>query len=218
MFNLEKSIGDWRQQMLGAGINSPVPLDELETHLREEVAQLAKSGRSDAEAFEIAVQKIGQAQLLRKEFKKTDEAEKARMEERGLRFVVALMNLFFLGVGGAVFFKAGSFSQCSSGQQISCLVAVAISLLPNWCLRLTWRILPVVRVKRTRDAIGVSGGVLLALWMIVLCRAIMPRFDFTVGQLLVLVLWAMVVPLGLFAGVAFGIEGAARKKLETASS
>jgi len=30
MFNLESSIARWREQMLAAGIQSPVPLDELE--------------------------------------------------------------------------------------------------------------------------------------------------------------------------------------------
>ena len=39
MFNLEKSIADWRQQMLAAGIKTPVPLQELEIHLRDEIEQ-----------------------------------------------------------------------------------------------------------------------------------------------------------------------------------
>jgi len=37
MFELEKSIADWRRQMLAAGIKSPLPLEELEIHLREEI-------------------------------------------------------------------------------------------------------------------------------------------------------------------------------------
>ena len=44
MFDLEKSIADWRTQMLAAGIKSPVPLEELESHLREEITQQTKSG------------------------------------------------------------------------------------------------------------------------------------------------------------------------------
>ena len=35
MFNLEEKISEWRKQMLAAGIRSPVPLEELEIHLRE---------------------------------------------------------------------------------------------------------------------------------------------------------------------------------------
>jgi len=39
MFDLEQSISDWRRQMLAAGIWTPVPLDELETHLRTDIGQ-----------------------------------------------------------------------------------------------------------------------------------------------------------------------------------
>ena len=44
MFNLEQSIADWRQQMLAAGIRTPVPLEELEIHLRDEIERQMKSG------------------------------------------------------------------------------------------------------------------------------------------------------------------------------
>ena len=70
MFNLEKSIADWRRQMLAAGIKTPVPLEELEIHLREDIAQQMQSGLSAQQAFGIAVEKIGHAPELKREFKK----------------------------------------------------------------------------------------------------------------------------------------------------
>lgn len=70
MFDLEQSIAEWRRQMLAAGIKSPVPLEELESHLRDEVGRQVKSGLSGQDAFSSAVQKIGQAGLLKMEFKK----------------------------------------------------------------------------------------------------------------------------------------------------
>ena len=39
--------------MLAAGIKTPVPLEELESHLREEIEQQTKLGLSEAEAFEF---------------------------------------------------------------------------------------------------------------------------------------------------------------------
>ncbi|MGO8763935.1 MAG: hypothetical protein ACLQSR_02225 [Limisphaerales bacterium] len=39
MFNIEEAIAEWRRQMLAAGIEAPVPLEELENHLREEIEQ-----------------------------------------------------------------------------------------------------------------------------------------------------------------------------------
>jgi hypothetical protein len=71
MFNLELSIAEWRQQMRAAGVNTSDVLDELESHLRDEVAAQMRSGLNGQEAFEIAVQKIGAANVLQPEFTKT---------------------------------------------------------------------------------------------------------------------------------------------------
>ena len=54
--------------MLAAGIKTPVPLEELEIHLRDEIEQQTKLGLEEAEAFEAAALKIGQGGLLKKEF------------------------------------------------------------------------------------------------------------------------------------------------------
>ena len=56
--------------MLAAGIKSPVPLEELESHLREEIEQEMKSGFNEQKAFEIAIQRIGQTGALKTEFSK----------------------------------------------------------------------------------------------------------------------------------------------------
>jgi hypothetical protein len=71
MFNLEQSIADWRQQMLAAGIKTPATLEELEGHLREEIERQIHLGLNAQAAFDLAAQKIGQAALLKIEFKKT---------------------------------------------------------------------------------------------------------------------------------------------------
>src|SRR6478736_4678370 len=73
MFNLEQAITDWRQQMLSAGIQSPVPLEELEIHLREEIERQIKIGLSEQMAFEISTGLIGQPKMLKSEFKKGEE-------------------------------------------------------------------------------------------------------------------------------------------------
>jgi hypothetical protein len=72
MFNLEPAIADWRQQMLAAGIQSPVPLEELEAHLREEIERQRNSGLGEQKAFEVSVLRIGQPEILGSEFKKSE--------------------------------------------------------------------------------------------------------------------------------------------------
>ena len=70
MFNLEQAIAEWRRQMLAAGIKTPVPLEELEIHLREEIERQVQSGTEAQSALEAAVQKIGRAGVLKNEFQK----------------------------------------------------------------------------------------------------------------------------------------------------
>lgn len=72
MFNIEQAISEWRQQMLDAGIQSPTPLDELESHLRDDVEHRMKLGQGEAEAFQAAAQKLGQAGSLKTEFARAD--------------------------------------------------------------------------------------------------------------------------------------------------
>jgi hypothetical protein len=72
MFDLETSIAEWRRQRLAAGIKTPVPLEELESHLRDEMERQMKSGLNAHKAFEISVQRIGEPQSLKGEFKKIE--------------------------------------------------------------------------------------------------------------------------------------------------
>jgi hypothetical protein len=70
MFNLEQSISEWQRQMLSAGVRNPDIVDELESHLREDWARRVESGESEEQAFEGAVQGVGEASLLKHEFAK----------------------------------------------------------------------------------------------------------------------------------------------------
>src|SRR5713101_4834439 len=78
MFNLDESISEWRRQMLAAGIKTPVPLNELESHLRDDVEQQMRSGLGAQQAFEAAVQGIGQAAVLECEFDKVGGTKQAQ--------------------------------------------------------------------------------------------------------------------------------------------
>jgi hypothetical protein len=70
MFELEKSIANWREQMLAAGIKTPVPLEELEIHLREEIRALVSTGTPENEAFQLAASRVGTPNRVATEFKK----------------------------------------------------------------------------------------------------------------------------------------------------
>ncbi len=69
MFDLEKAIAEWRRQMIAAGLRNPEALDELENHLREDAANLVSAGTPQADAFQLAVARVGNARFVAKEFK-----------------------------------------------------------------------------------------------------------------------------------------------------
>ena len=70
MFDLEQSIVKWRQQMSANGIKSSEALNELESHLAEDIEQQIRSGLSAQQAFETSVQRIGTSHVLKTEFRK----------------------------------------------------------------------------------------------------------------------------------------------------
>lgn len=70
MFNLDQAIGEWRRQMIAGGIKSSAVLDELESHLREDIEQRIRSGTPAPQAFEEATRQIGNADALKLEFAK----------------------------------------------------------------------------------------------------------------------------------------------------
>jgi len=163
MFNLQQSIADWRQQMLAAGLQTPVPLEELEIHLREDVEQQMKSGINAQRAFGIAMGKIGQAPELKMEFKKVSTP--MEMPE-----VIKLAGVIFVAV--ALFCPLFMFLPCLQAHELSLMtrmLALAVYATTVATSVLSWRynhkLLPVIRNQPLRRAVGIVcyGGSLL--WM-----------------------------------------------------
>jgi len=71
MFDLEKAIGNWRQQLAAGGVKNGEILNELESHLRDEIEQQTRAGMTPQRAFEIAVERMGHGDSLKREFSKT---------------------------------------------------------------------------------------------------------------------------------------------------
>src|ERR1017187_3725820 len=160
MFNLEKSIADWRRQMMAAGRKTPVPLAELEIHVREDIAQQMQSGLSAPQAFEIAVKTIGQAPELKREFKKIG----APMEMQKI-----------IKLAGVICFAVALFCQLLSCPALGLVVfAHGLSPLAVWGITvattvLSWRynhkLLPVIRNQLLRRAVGIVCYVGCLLWI-----------------------------------------------------
>lgn len=210
MFNLETAITDWRRQMLAAGIKSRDHLDELESHLREEIGRQMKGAGDEAQAFQTAVQKIGRAQTVHTEFAKV-EAHQSSREQKLIEIVLLGVSILMpLVVGRTVLGPRAGTLGMTAGQRWSGLAAVAVFSLVIWGGRLGGNLFPVIRARRRRDTINLSGGVLVALWWLVFFRLIVPGCDFTMAQFFVAFLWAFFTPAGVWLGLTLGLEAAAR--------
>jgi hypothetical protein len=206
MFDLEQSLAGWRKQMLAAGIKTPVPLDELESHLREDIAQQMHSGLSAQQAFGIAVKTIGQALELKREFKKVS----APMEMQKI-----------IKLAGVICFAVALFCQLLSCPAFGLVVfAHGLSPLAVWAITvattvLSWKynhkLLPVIRNQLLRRAVGVVCYVGCLLWI----RFVLFHLPTGATGSIFLILflfgseWTVMAILG---GVGHGLEKAASKK------
>jgi hypothetical protein len=204
MFNLEQSIVGWRQQMLAAGIQTPVPLEELEIHLRDEIEQQMKSGLSERESFDSAARKIGQARVLKSEFNKAGVPVEMRFVQLTGMACAAVAGLLSLWTVLVIL----TVHEVNLAGRVFGLTAVA-AVLFSW--RHGHRFLPAISSRLLRVVVEVAcclasvGGMMLFIKFI-------PRFlgQIPVEQMLILFLlaWAATAILG---GMVYGLEKAARK-------
>jgi len=96
MPDLEKQITEWRNQMLAAGIKTPVPLEELENHLRDEIEQQLRLGVEAQTALETAARQIGLALDLKSEFQKIQTNQPMKHK---LLTLVAVLAALAIGTG-----------------------------------------------------------------------------------------------------------------------
>ncbi len=135
MFDLEQSIAEWRRQMLAAGVKTPVPLEELESHLRDKIEQHMKSGLPGQRAFEVSVPHIGPPELLKNEFEK---CERPLMKQN-----------FKIGMGVAGIFVGAALTVPGSIQLRDELVLANGRLglcLLGWLL-IVWSLQQIIRPK-----------------------------------------------------------------------
>lgn len=74
MFQLESALKDWRTRMVQHGTVASADVDELESHLRDDMEQLVEQGLSEAEAFLVAAHRLGTPSELAAEYGKVNTA------------------------------------------------------------------------------------------------------------------------------------------------
>jgi hypothetical protein len=73
-FNLNAALENWRQELAGQANLTAEVRRELETHLRDAIAELCQRGLNEEESFGLARRRVGQPEQLAEEFVKADPA------------------------------------------------------------------------------------------------------------------------------------------------
>ena len=81
--------------MEAAGVKAPAPLDELESHLREEIERRLRGGADEQRAFEAAIAQIGHAASIQNEFRKVGDSKPKLAESATARRALGLLWLVY---------------------------------------------------------------------------------------------------------------------------
>jgi hypothetical protein len=208
--------------MAAGGIRSAVVLDELESHLREDVEREVRAGWEEAAAFENAVKRMGRSDLLKVEFAKIKESKEKRMSRIIGIACCVFASLYSLLLAPHLFL----IHELSPLERILGLTAVVVTLVSLVGLRFNYKLLPVIRNQRVRSWIVAVCGLVAVAWLAVfsnlLPNVIVPyalrdinvnapmeslQAVFVVGLSL---LWAMTLA-AVLGGIAYGLEEAARR-------
>jgi hypothetical protein len=189
MFNLDEAITYWRREMVAGGIQSARVLDELESHLRDDAEEQERAGATAQQAFEIAVQRLGQASALECEFEKVGETRE--VPKRAKQFFLALagipnqylngpMNISTINLEPrwATYLKAAAFL-APAVFLWAVSVVFLIPKLQQICADAGGNPLPaVVRIMigLTQHGVFISGGIILLLVLLEWRSSTWPRY------------------------------------------
>jgi hypothetical protein len=193
--------------MAAGGIKNSAVLDELESHLREEVEQQMRAGTSVERAFEVAVKKIGASSALKNEFRKSTVA--AALEK--LMIAAAVLVVAF-----GVFLSAITLIFCYStvSERLVGFIAMGLTLVTTCLWPALVPLLPVIHHKRKREAIEAAfllAGFALCTFFV---QLVLPHFEVGPDRIIPAVDFFGLFPIAVGFGIACGLERALRIETE----
>ncbi len=217
MFNLDHAIADWRRQLAAGGIKSPAVLDELESHLREDIDRQLRSGPAARPAFETAVQRIGETARLKAEFEKAGAAARTWkwnwLAVACLAFPILLLSrrTFILVKLFSLRDDGWSLPETAFGFAAIGLLALTLCSWPR-----LYRILPVIHDRTRRAALMLVCSLAGPVGYKLLPGFILPP-DPAASRMIVTLLW-MMIPCAALIGVIVGLDRAAEGRPAPAGS
>jgi hypothetical protein len=148
MRDLDQLIAAWRRELSAGGIKSPQALDELESHLREDVQRRVKAGATTEQAFESAVRRLGSIDALNVEFRKGS----GKLLERFMIAICTILIAFIVWMSGFTFVQM----HLGAADQFIAYAAVICSLFIACAWRYAVPFLPVISSKAKRMMVGAA--------------------------------------------------------------
>ena len=113
MFDLNREMTVWRNNLNQSETLSQTDVDELESHLREEIESLKSAKLSDEEAFMIAAHRLGSPEKLADEFAKIDQggALRQRLSWMIIGILGYLLAMQFIAFTGTAFVWLAGFKE-----------------------------------------------------------------------------------------------------------
>ncbi len=189
MFNLKEAITNWRREMSAGGIKTPGVLDELESHLREDIEQRVRAGAAEPQAFEEAVRQMGKADQLKLEFGKVEQL-RPQVSPRLVTNGCILLSVFGMATGLWLLFE----SEISTAQRV--LGILWLALICGYGIMIPYlnrRVLFGIRGWSRRRIIAPILSYFSVAWIVVLLLDCTNVIHFSLGTLLLpnLLLWPM---------------------------
>lgn len=204
--------------MMADGIKERAILDELESHLREEMERQMRGGVNSETAFEAAAERIGQSHLLNAEFAKISGIKRVRWGKvLGIACCLVALPLPAWAVPSFLMIP-----ELTTGKRLLGLAAVVLTFLSLASWRFGYRFLPVIHNGKTRlaatIACGLAGLAWLYVFVVLLFTVIVPhlfsqsstaqtgefRPIFAMG---IATLWAIALT-AVLGAIAYGLEEA----------
>jgi len=189
MFDLDQAISNWRKQMAAGGIKPSDVLDELESHLREDVERRIRGGATAERAFREAVVQVGTAGQIQPEFAKVSRP-RAQFSAKTLRIGCVGIALFVLLTEGWYLMDSDvGLAQRITGLILIAAIAGYIGFLPELN-----RLRPGLRGLGLRRGAGMVASVVVLAWtcLLLLSLAKLTLFPSAAG-VLNMVCWALYV-------------------------
>lgn len=204
MFDLERAVSDWRRRMVDCGFKPVEVINELESHLRDDIDTQVRSGVNEERAFELSVRRLGTPAELKKEFAKSPQPEVAqRRTFLGYFYFICATVAILIDLWSLISFDLSLGGRVGAGAGVA-LFALYLFGLPIWS---PWR-------SGTLGAYFLGAlkviGIIAPLWVLFALLTALRILHWEIGIIPEMTMWSLCAAYGLTAlawAAGFGGRG-----------